>query len=1134
MKNKHIRSPRLTCLITVFCIATIASPASADVTVHKIAEPFESVPWKVSDDNTAGGGIKLSTDVPADLAGASKSSLDIEPAFSGTGFEFFRAVPAQPIVIPGVTKRVSLWVRNEPKYGWTMVFKDGWGRTDIDGRKLDWNITQGGGPAGWKHVTFDVPADWVQPLTIQGVLAHNWENQSEKATGHLNIDQLEVDTDTTDVDPQTGVLKTWKAPAVLPTGQKEPPKNPITPLRTVSLNAAALHNVFCGEKPAFMLTAQNWRAAPASGTIQWKIFGPTGALVTSGSQPLNVADNLALTLPLNTPKYGVYKLDTVIAWADGEKIAASQPYAVVPTPVTLTDAEKNASPYGLNVLSARQPMVSTFRKAGIVWFRDYGFSYEWMVRARGSGNYGGWPFYPKIMADYESNGARVLANFQTAIKAPVPGAPPGPTREWTRDIVGMLTAFPSIAAYELDNEYDLNGGHVAAEEPIEWKNYGLYHKKFGDVGHLLGDGQYLMVENGRAGMWPERLRRMVKTGDFASIDVVNSHHYAGTDAPELNSINHNMGFLGDEQVMSFYDQLRAVKRAGSSDGKQRQHWLTEFGWDTKAGPIVSPIEQAAYLARAYMLLSAAGTSKGFWYWDLDSPVANQFFDGCGLFTFDQKPKLAYAAYAGLTQMLPRAQYVGTISAGENTWGYLFRNDGKLVASLWTLDGKPGPKVDFGQAKVYDCFANPLDKSAIELGIEPVYAVGVPENSRWVRQAQYSLESQYLVSMTAGDTVTADVQLKNTRSAAISGKAHLELPAGWTDVSGDTSIAAQPGQTADIPLKFRINNDEPLGEKTVKLAISEGEPLTTIPVRVQIQRPITMTAQALRGEPGLTDVGIRVTNHSAQPLDGTLKLNLPASWSTPTPTINVGVLKAKETREVTAKVQWTPAWKDGETATVEYKSADGRSVLQPLIPSRLTIHSASNIVMDGDLKDWPANTRIPAWVLGSTLGDPNAAVYAAWSSKGLYVAAEVHDSKVSVPDPRNFWTGDVLEVFLDTHDKKTPRKYEPGDHQFWLAPQVDQKRVYVGQWKRNDEITETHYDIPGIQSYAVRKGDGYIMECLIPASLLKDYKPAAGTHLGLNLNLFVKGANQDRDVYWSLPKSESPDQPAGWGTVTLGE
>jgi hypothetical protein len=377
-------------------------------------------------------------------------------------------------------------------------------------------------------------------------------------------------------------------------------------------------------------------------------------------------------------------------------------------------------------------------------------------------------------------------------------------------------------------------------------------------------------------------------------------------------------------------------------------------------------------------------------------------------------------------------------------------------------------------------------------------------------------------------------VKNARGAAIRGKVRLQAPPGWTDLSGETDVAVPAGQSVQIPLRFRVGTQEPLGEKTVRLAVAEGEPLVTIPVRVQIDRPIVMTVRGLKGEPGAGDVTVRIGNRSAQPIDGTLHFTLPASWSTAAPDIKVEALKPMEVRDVHATVNWTTDWKPGEVAAVEYKSVDGRAVRQPLIPGRLTIHRADGLVMDGDLRDWPANARIPDWALGSTFGGPGAAVYLAWSAKGISVAVDVRDAKAAVPDPRSFWVGDVLELFLDTRDRKTARPYEPGDHQFWLAPLVDKKRVYVGRWKRNAEIPETNYDIPGIQSAAVRTGSGYVMECLIPAALLQGFNPAAGARWGLNLNLSVKGAHQDREVFWTLPKGESAEQPATWGTVTLAE
>ena len=1115
---------------TLFVAGAFSSPLQAQ-TLERTAEPFDNVQWQMSDDSSAPGSIKTSSDVAAGLSAQSKTSLRFEADFSGQGLEVFHSVPAASLSIPGVAKKLSLWVRNETLAPWVLQFKDGWGRTQ------EWRLTDNTDNTDntWKKVVFNVPTDWVQPVSISGISTHNWDSQTKKETRRISLDQLQVETDLSDVDASTGALKTWIAPnATVDPEKKLPQTAPMTPLLKVNLATSERHNVFAGTRPRFWLNVQNWRSGAATGTLEWKVFDPRNKLVKSGRQSLKVADNLVLPLDVDTRKFGVFRLDATLKSSTRTGVSSSRPFAVVPQPRALTDAEKDASPYGINVHSGRNIMVDTFRKAGIVWFRDYAFDYDWFVRAKGADkSYSAWPNYPRIVRNYQVNGARVLPITKGALKPPADGVPHEPDLTWVREMAELQIAFPELRAFELDNEYDLHGSNSRSENAIAWKNYRNYHKKFGEITHLLSGGKSLAVENGRAGIWPERVREMVQSGDFAQIDVVNSHHYSGTDAPETNVGNHNMGFAGNESVMTFFDQLRAVKKYASMDGKPRQHWLTEFGWDTKAGPVVSAREQAAYLARAYMLLAATGTEKGFWFFDLDEPKATNFFDGTGLFTHESLPKLAFASFAGMTQILPAPQYLGTINEGDRTWGYLFRNEDKLVASLWTLKDEKGPIVNFGNAKVYDYLANPLNQSTVALGLEPTYAVGVSEESRWFRQAAYSLETPLLSLATAGDSVTASLQVRNFRKTAINGKMKLQLPAGWSDTSGEQTVSVAPGQTKQLSFAFRVGTKEELGEEVAHLSISEGELLKTIPLRVQIKRPVVLSVQSLKGEPGNSAVGIRISNGSMQNLDGSLRLKLPSSWSTTTPEIKVPALKPMETREVQAQVQWASTWKEGESASVEYISSDGRTARQPLIPSRMAIYAAPDLVIDGDLKDWPARNKLPDWALGSTQGEANASVFMAWSSKGFHLALDVRDSKAFVPDPKSFWMGDALELFLDTNNRKTTRSFEPGDHQFWLSPMIDQKRVFAGQWKRNGEVSETKYDLlAGAQSVAVRRGNGYVLECLLPASAIKDFKAAPGTRLGLNFNLLVKGLAVDREVFWPLAKSGDALQPAAWGSVTL--
>ena len=411
-------------LFSCFATALFCTGASAQTLVQKVAEPFESVTWRGDSDSSAGGGPHLSANVPAELAAKSKGSLELQADFSGTGFEFFKAVPTHSLVIPGVTKSLSLWVRADAKYGWVLQFKDGWGRSEAGGQKLEWNITKGADGA-WKKVSFNVPPTWVQPLTIDGVQVHNWDAKTQKASAILGLDQLEIESDIADVDENSGILKTWKTATAAPGAP--PDKNlwqkaPATPLLNVSLAGTEAHNVFSGAKPQFVLTAQNWRPAAASGALQWKVFDPQGDVLKSGNETINVEDNFSLSLPLDIPRFGVYRLDSTIAWQGGKTQTTSQPFAVIPIAKELTGTEKDASPYGLNVHSGGDVMVSEFRKAGIVWFRDYGFNYDWMLRAKGADkSYGGWPWYPKIVQKYKDNDVRVLANLATALKPPTEG-----------------------------------------------------------------------------------------------------------------------------------------------------------------------------------------------------------------------------------------------------------------------------------------------------------------------------------------------------------------------------------------------------------------------------------------------------------------------------------------------------------------------------------------------------------------------------------------------------------------------------------------------------------------------------------------------------------------------------------------
>jgi hypothetical protein len=1119
--------------------ATAEAPATL---VRKTVETFDDAAWPPDAQSRAAGATRLSGDVAPDSGG---KCLEVEVRFAGKGFEWFAASPAEPLGIPGDAKAVTVRFRYEDKrYPIILNFRDGWGRTQAGPRKLEW-VPPADTGGKWATATFRIPDDWVRPLMITAVATHNWSAQDEARTVRFWIDQLEIETDLRDVDPATGDLRSWKPdpqPADPGKALKQPPK---TPLVAVEFSTGQVSNVFSREPPAVALHLRNWKPGTLTAAVALRVADGDDRELDRQERQVSVDGAARISLPLKAERFGLYNVRADLALSDGTKRVENMTFARLPPGGDLSDAEKQASPYGVNVNGGGpRPAVVPFRKAGIVWFRDYAFGLEWLARAKGDDKkYAGWPWYPAIMRRYTEAGAKVLPCLMKSVRPPAvkdgkAAGPLGPDRAWTREVVDVIQAFPQITHWELDNEYDLARENAEAERAVGWRNLGAYHRKLADILDLLGGRDLVAVEQGHAGIWPDRARLLIAAGDYEKVGVVNGHHYCGTEPPETNAGNWNVAFEGDwraQPPMLFFDRLRDLKRAASSDGRPREAWLTEFGWDTLAGPRVSPHQQAAYLARAWMVAMAAGADKCFWFYDYDAPAPKQMFDGCGLLAADGSPKLSLCALAGLTSVLPTAKYVGSLSAGDGTCGYVFQTGGDLVAALWTIEAQAGPEVSLKARELRDLLGNRLEGPTVRLSPMPVYAVGLDRGDPLFRQTAYSLATPQLVVASAGDAVTPVVEVNNNREGTIQCALRMSLPSGWTAERTEVSATAAKDERKTLPLAFTIAGGERLGEKVVRLAVSEGGPVKEMALRVLVQPAVVMQVAPLEGKPGPTAVAVKVANRSAAPIDGVLRLRLPASWKAEAPEVKVDGLKTGEVREVRCALRWAAEWKPEESAMAEFDAGGGRKTSQPIIPNCLSLARARDIRIDGRLDDWPRRARMPAWMLGSTHGPADANVYLAWAAEGLYGAVEVPGAVIDKTDPRSFWSGNCLEVFIDSRNEKGDRAYQPGDHQFWFVPLVDENRVYGGQWKRGGELPQTRYDIPGVRGAAAAKGDGYVMEFLLPAAEIQKFRAEAGAAIGLNVNLTIKGKGFAREVYWPAPKSLNiQSRPGAWGTMELAD
>lgn len=1112
--------PRLT---AVFLLCASSLWAQADELLVRVVDDFQAQNWGVADD----------TRVIADMT-PQEGGLQLDIPYSGKGFEFFRMVPVEPIAVPGQLKKVSVRIHmSEPGAASKLLITDGYGR----GKDYD---LRGVTPGEWSTATTEIPADLVQPVTIQGLLFHNYGTRNQKTDVKVGLSDLTVETDLSKADADTGQLLSWQPNPEVEGGEIAPE----TPLLIANFGSTRPGNFFAGEEPELLLSIRNWRIDPAQIRTRLEIFDEAGNVIYQDDRSVTVEATETLSWKPEIKAFGPYEARLQMVRAGDSPIAMEMSFAKAPEQPELSEAEKLASPYGMNYHAGHGLLLEPFREAGIVWYRDYAFAWDWLERAKGDNySFSGWPGYPGIIKAYNDAGAMVMPCLMKAIPRPeivngeVENTPP-PDRDWASHLVSVLLGFPHIQYWELDNEYELDGEIRRAEEMMDWAHYERYHERFAEIVDVIGQGELMSVENGRAGIFPDLVVKAVDNGSFAELDVVNIHHYCGIDAPEENVKNFNTGGLG-AQASSYFDNLRATVAAADRDGKDREVFITEFGWDTLAGQVVSEAQQAAYLARAYMMHAAAGIDKSFWYWHFDAENATTFFGGCGLMDHNREPKPALVAMAGLTSVLPQLDYVGNFNAGPGTLGYVFRkDDGQLVAALWRIsEGETPISFDFGPGvKLRDLYGNPFPGTEAVLGIAPVYAVGVSPDSAVMKQASYSIASDVYMPTTAGEEAIVRVGLQNLREEAIQGSLEIRLPEGWSGPDGAVPFAMAVGETGEADLLVAIPNGVPTGVYPMQVVVYEAgasDPITVLPLDANVRQPFYLSVGNLPVKEGLAELTATLVNQSNSPKSPEVSLALPSTWKAVSEPKTIENMVPGEPREVTMSLEWNADIPQGEKA--EWVVAtETASVAAPIIPPVIRIQKLDRNP-GADVQSWPAANRLPDWMLGSTYAEPRTEVALGWSDEGLWVGVKVDDSKVYVTDPRSFWKGDVLEIFLDTDDDKSANAYGKGDHQFWIVAQPGSNDVYLGQWKRGDEIENTRMDIGAVEGASSLTETGYVMEFVIPWSEIEGGRPAAGSRMGLSLNLAVKGTDGDREVFWPrLKTGEVMSRPSEWGSVILAE
>jgi len=1080
--------------------------AVAETVVRNVAHPL-AAHWQPGPWNSATGQVTwVAKDQPP--SGVSEPIMELTIHYDGSGFQFFSVEPGG-LQVPGKLSKVRVWIKPlQSGYTWLVNFRDGDGKDSVDGKKLEWACNA---PAGqWTQIEFSIPANWKQPVKLVSISAHNWNRQQEAGNATLRICNLQVETEMSDVPPADRPLQ----------------------LRVVS---DVVRNVFTeGQPVSFRVICDSWKGQPLSGKLVAEVFDDQGKPLTHVEEQI-VLENLYIReVSCKPPRFGPYRLKATAQLEGVRPLEAESRFIYIPKPHDLSAAEKWASPWGLNIHSASGGVsYESLRQLGVVWIRDYSYNRQWLVNARGSdGRYGGWPWYPRINKGIQDSGLMLLACMGESIAPYVQKGLIEPDRQWKYDLVHILWAMPDFPAWELDNEYDYH--HGKAEHGRQWQAYHAYHRLFGEIVKFMKP-QCLAVEQGTAGVHPEWVERSIKAGAFEKIDVVNAHFYCGIDPPESSVENAN-GPGEENDVMLIADRLRAFAKAADCDGRDRQAWITEFGWDTRAGYVVSEDEQAYYLQRGYLMGLACGIDKMFWFWDWDNKeVATTYFDGCGLFDYRNEPKPAAAALAALTHLLHNPRVLGSFDLPGDILGYVIRDGEQLWACVFRPEKGANPvEVALPGTEFFDMYGNRLPEKPRQVGVTPIWIRGFQQDEPVVVETGFSWETPQLVPAVGGEPLKLVWSVKNISQKDLRGTWQLELPPGWQVESQTGDFSVSPGETRSYSVSLRIPASPPRGRESIRLLVKSGAAEKSLSATARVVPAAELSVGPLEGAGNNRSVTVRIKNNSSVERSWLLQLSLPAGWVAQPKQIPV-TLGPRGEMESRFMVNISSTNPPQSPLRIVLATPDGNTVTEAkMIAPFWSLPEVRGIQVDGELDDWPAKAWLPEWLLGVRGESVPVRLAIGYSQSGVFLALQVEDHDGQVTDPRVFWAQTCLELFVDTLADDKPRKsYQVTDHQFWFCPLLDSGKVFAGRWKRGQEIAETQYDLQDVQGVSRKTKNGWAMEVFLPGSRLHSWDGTRGKNLGANVNLTLPGSAGRTEVYWPTAKSDSaPDRPDLWGRLRL--
>jgi hypothetical protein len=349
--------------------------------------------------------------------------------------------------------------------------------------------------------------------------------------------------------------------------------------------------------------------------------------------------------------------------------------------------------------------IGTVRPAGTTWGT--------IEKARGAFDWWGVDTW---VAQSQAHGVQLIYVFlntpqwastrpnEACNRGPIGCAAPPNDADWQQFVTAVVTRYKGrIASYELWNEPNAIGfftGSAAEMAHLAMLAYQIIKAI---------DPQAIVVSPGTSSTgWPTPydiwIDQFLQAGGGKYVDVISWHAYAGRSNQPANP---------PEDVAN---QITKIRRVMAKNGLSNLPlWDTEGSWGNDS-QLPDPQQQAAFLARWYLIQFSYGIARAYWYqWD-NPTVGTLWREGSGTTP-------AALAFAQVHDWLNGATSATPCASGSgSTWICDVSKGNKKYRVVWTTSGSATFSDNVGLTQYSDLSGakHTVDQLPVAIGSSPIF------------------------------------------------------------------------------------------------------------------------------------------------------------------------------------------------------------------------------------------------------------------------------------------------------------------------------------------------------------------------------------------------------------------------------